>query len=315
MLLLRWMRTQALQSQGPSVTTLKQQVKQVLGKDPAGPYLLSRLSNKQPVGLSGRLGAIHAALKTRQRSLSFASLLARDLAEWCLDQTPAAKRTPADRKAIRKTLQALERQSRKWRRDVFAHKLSPFLTRNYGVARPFMLLKSLQVRITDPAVAMVAAKRYQLPFLRRRHIAAAYLKGRPVARSMRLRFTVAPGQALARLSAAGKTRVRGNGYLDVLHVLRVPSRGAAITIQMANQTLRVTLPAGSELTWADLLRLVYEQHRALLDPRARSGQTHGPNFSLQIPALRAWLASPAGAGLTAQQQRALRWRLLHAWMF
>jgi hypothetical protein len=105
-------------------------------------------------------------------------------------------------------------------------------------------------------------------------------------------------------------------HLDIFDLLRVPSSGS-VTIQLvvANQTIKVALPVGSELTWADVLRLAHEQHRATLDQWARGWPRRGSNLALQIPALRSQLAQLPSKGKTAHQHRPLTWRLLYAWMF
>jgi len=315
-LMVRWMRTQV---PGPSRVTLavvKQQVNKLLGHDPAGKYLVARLGAKRSGALLSRLAAIRAALRTKQRSLSFASLLLRDLAEWCMDETPAAKRSVAERKALRTTLRALEKRTRQWRKEIFAQKLSPFLTRDYGVARPFMMLKSLHVRIADPVLAMVAAKRYQLSRTRRRQFAATFLRGQPLARSMRLDMSVAPGRALERITPSRKIRASGKVHLDVFDLLRVGSSGSVTVDLVADRKiLQVVLPAGSEVTWADVVRLAYEQHRAPLDRWARSWPRPGANLAMQIPALRSRLGRISSKGKTARQHRLLTWRLVNAWMY
>lgn len=315
-LMLRWMRTQTQGRAKLPVATVLQEIKKTLGSDPAGGYLLSRLSSRAPSGLTQRMAAIEAALKTKQRSLSFAALLYRDLAEWCLDETRAAKRTAAERKSLRTTLSLLEKRTRQWRREVFAQKLSPFLTRDFGSPRSFMLLKSGHMRIRDRALAVVATKRYQVSLFRRRQLAASFLQGQPFARSMRLQLSVPAGSRLDRLTGALKTRLRGSTHVDIFDRLRVGSgKSVTVGLQVANRALRVVLPASTELTWADLLRLAYEQHRTVLDPWARGWRHRGANLALQIPSLRAQLAQTPSQGNTANQHHQIAWRLLSAWMF
>ena len=51
----------------------------------------------------------------------------------------------------------------------------------------------------------------------------------------------------------------------------VPSGDTAVAVSLrgaGEEAYGVALPAGSELTWADVLRLAYEQNREALDERA-----------------------------------------------
>jgi hypothetical protein len=277
------------------------------------------MNGKYPKRLADRAARIKKALKTKQRSLSLSSLLLRDLAEWCLDGPKPQKRTAAERRLLRETLKALAVTTGKWRTEVVNKKLEPFLKRGPGRWRPFVLTKAGFPRFRNRVRHLVAYKRWG-PFRRFGSITAAYLKTLPYARSMRLPFRVTAGSGLVRITPRGRKAVSSRGHMDVFDVLKVPAakgrrKGLRIEFGSGTKKVSVKLPPGTELTWADLIRLTHEQNRVMLQTLAKGRPTRLLPRPLMLPVFRAHLAKLTAAGQSSMQLLRTRWLVMTLWMF
>ena len=142
-------------------------------------------------------------------------------------------------------------------------------------------------------------------------ITQAFLDAHPFASSMRLTLRIPPGSTLGLLTPRGAEQLTGDGQMSIFDVLKVPS-AVAVELRHGSAKLSVQLTAGTELTHVDLLRLVYEQHRAEVDAAAANQSDWGP---LLLPALRAMEAALTASGATSSVLGTTRRRLLDAWLF
>jgi hypothetical protein len=307
---------------------------------PAGKFFVAFVNGKLPADIPGRCKAVTAALKTRQCSLGFAALLWRALAEVCLDGPPAAKRSQADRKALRSALAALETATLKWRKRIFAGRLDPYLARGRVHARyGFEMSKR---RMPPPAwlslVRDTAVERWGGGYSSRREKIKpleGYLRRHPYAEGMRLGLVPQPPFEGVEIHSTGGVRALGPvepfGVFDVL-VVAGGNASPKLAVSWPGEageklSLDLSLPPGTELTYADLLALAYRQHGRRLgttvDDRPKLGYWAAVKANpLLAPAVRKRAAAQTpskpitradagGAFLTTWW----RWWLADFWMF
>lgn len=322
MSIMEWYRANAGQFPEPAVQKAKKRLQKILGHDPAGKFLLSFMSSKRPVALKDRSEGIEKALATPQRSLSLISFLVRDLAEWCLDSKKPQDRDPSERKLVRETLKAISSTMETWRKDVLDKRLEPFVQRSRYAFRPFVVSKAgfRRPRFVDPLLKQIGHKRWGAS-LGTQAISDAYLRAHPYALSMRLSFRVAAGSGLVKVTpgkTTGKTTtLKKKGWIDVFDLLSVPRKGRKIRLVFGSgrYTLNVALPSGAELTWADLLRLAYEQNKARIASFAARPPSPLLPQPFLLPFFRARLFSMEASRQSDVELPRLRWHVISMWMF
>lgn len=275
--IVRWYAAQWGGRMAPTLAEVREEIRTALPGDPAGDYLLSLIDGPPPADLATRVARVRAALKTPQRSLALVALAWRDLAEWCLDAAPAARRTPAERVLLHDALAELAATGAAWREEIFTEKLDPFLARD---TRPFqhVMMSKAGPPATQSAYSNVSVAHWDDEILGDVELTREYLARHPLGEPLEL--PVARGCGL------------GADVLRPFDVITVPAGG---TCRATIAGFEVDLPRGADLTYADLLRLVYEQNRAALD-----ALPSGSPAPLLVPAYRA-------AGKTAAA--------LDAWLF
>jgi radical SAM protein with 4Fe4S-binding SPASM domain len=315
---------------------------------PGAAFAADVFAGALPTPLGERAAAARSALESPEPSLALASLAWRALAEAALDGPPVAERPEADRAALREALFAIDRTAAGWRRAVAAEALDPYLARGRRHLRQhFELSKALRpmplaVRLrrdTDeerwgppagPSVDPAAVARGEAAA--RPAGVDAWLARHPWDEHLRLGLAAPKGAGVQVLGAAGAAPVRGDTAVGAFHVVRTPpapagapeSGAVPVTLRFGERRLAVRLPPGAELSYADLLRLADEQHRAALDAAAAavadaaaaaSAAVVGPPVPdpLLLPALRRRAGAPAPAGPAAA--RALAPWFADFWLF
>ena len=271
---------------------------QVAKQDPAGAYVLDYLDGKQPPrDLEARVARIRAALATSQRSLAFAALLHRDLAEWCLDETAAGARTPEQEELLGAALAEIRERAEIWRAEIFDGKLDPFLGR---AERPFQWQMMTKAGPPRDVVRWYDFEGRtwggQGPAITR-----AYLARHPLGERMAVPVVRDPGCL----------DVDTVGVFDVVRASA--GLGATCSVQLGRPDASVAadLPRGVLVTWADVVRAADARNHAAL---VRALSTPGPSIPapLLLPALRERVAAPSK---DRWQDQELRERLDDAWLF
>jgi hypothetical protein len=296
------------------------------------------LGETRPTGLADRVERVRAALKTGKPSLLLASLLWRDLAEWAMDCSAPSSRSDEEQRLLREALAELGVQTAKWRLGIMKRRLDPFLRRQDASAPEgtgFVLTKKgdRHPRHSVGSRSWAAHRHWgMLPGPGNRHeITRAYLARHPFAESMRV-FVDAPAQSgIVRFFPRGSAEIGPREPIDVFDVLRVPpgehpvacnvafarttmhvdphGRRAKVVVTTAHPSpLRVELPAGTEVSHADLLKLAYEQNRDRLE-HPLSGTP------LRLPELSVRLGEALQSGEKPSEVSKLRWKLLKAYLF
>jgi radical SAM protein with 4Fe4S-binding SPASM domain len=262
-----------------------------LADDPAFIYLKTVQDGKLPEDLDGRAKAIREALKTRQVSLSLSALLWRSLAEWCLDGPPPEQRTDVQRRTLRQTLAALRAATERWRAQVCRLRLDPYLARG-GRHELTFGERCKAYRPAPPWVSLVrdtAEERWGAPPAKggwvRPHgpkppvkpqpseqAVREFLARHPHAEHMRLSLHAEVSAGLTRLGGARPGPLKAEDFVGVFDVIGVPAADNRIDVLLftaqCEWRVRIRLPGGTELTYADLLGIYDQQHRLQLGERA-----------------------------------------------
>ena len=232
-------------------------LREALPEDPGAAYFIEFAKGDRPDEIADRAKGIEAAFKTEQRSLCLVGLAWRDLTEWCLDGPPPPERTDAERQALRESTALIAETAETWRTEIFADKLDPFLRRPVQY-RHFFMSKAGPTPL-QRAEGEVARSRWGGG----RDITEQFLAEHPYAEPMKLEYTLAEETGL-RCIRSGET-IDADGVLRVFDLLLVPEAGPGepVTLTFAfagGHTMEVRLPAGTELTYGDVLRLAHEQN-------------------------------------------------------
>ena len=240
---------------------VKAELHKALPDDPGAKYFLRFAEGKLPNKIEDRSTEIAAALQTQQRSLCLIGIAWRDVTEWCLANESPQRRTDAQRKALCDITVKLGQTAEAWRSEIFNQKLDPFLR------RPVQYRGFFASKAGPSASQLVSGKLTASRWSGGKSLANTsaitdqFLAEHPYAETMNLKYVSSEGAALQSLRA-GKT-ADADGILRVFDLLLVPKRTTkpvVLTFPFGNRKLDVTLPDSVQLTYGDVLRLVYEQN-------------------------------------------------------
>jgi hypothetical protein len=206
--------------------------------------------------------------------------------------------------------------SETWRREILEDRLDPFLRRPVRY-RHFFLSKA-GPSPTQRLEGQIAQARWGGG----EAVTEAVIEERPFAASLVIEGRVSGEGRLERIHrGADVDRLTGPFRLGPFDVLRIPT-GLPVRIQFTveGRQFNAELPPASELTYADVLRLVHEQNRdAWAQMRAIAQRDPSSNAGLAIPEIRDRLRRlVGGAGPTepqAQEARVLTWTLINLYLF
>ncbi|MBI5502473.1 MAG: radical SAM protein [Deltaproteobacteria bacterium] len=289
-----------------------------MADDPGWRFFQDVAAGRLPRGLESCAAAIRDALETRERSLAFSALLFRSLAECTLDDRAPHRRTADERRALREALAKLDARTEAWRRAIYTERLDPYLARG----REFTYYRfEMSKALIPPPNWLHLTRDVALERWGSAEQAAAddWLESHSWADQLVLTVTAESGTIdIAGSAAAGEGGATSLAATGVL-VARVDAATGAeeggdagggdddgnggasahdvscTVTSAAGDAWPVVLPAGVELTWADVVRLVYEQNREALDERATAIVENGWSWEddastpdpLLWPALRA----------------------------
>jgi len=314
--IVQWYASQVGGRRAPRAEAVLVEVRSKLPDDPGARYLVRFATEPRPDDVAARAKEIDDALGTRQVSLCLVGLAWRDVAEWCFDGPDPVKRTPAQRAALRRVLARLGSAAETWRAEVFRQKLDPFL-RQPGDYRRFLRSKAGP----PPWVRMqadLAVKRG----LSGKEATEGLLGQRPHAQVMALPLDAsgAPGLRCVR---RGREQP-ADGELRVFDLLVVPAdcdEPPMLAFTLDRATISVAVPPGAELTYADVLRLVAERHRAAVErlvqqPMRWSRRPAGAPFAIPVLCERlVALGKEPRTSRTASQRYSALWQLIDLYLF
>jgi len=290
---------------------------ETLERDPGGRCVLAFRNGTLPGGLVARAQLARASLATETPSLGLIALSWRLMVEPGFDGPAPGARTRAERGAVRDALGLLRTKAEHWRREIFAHKLDPYLARGRTPARySFQQCKAL-VPAPDwlKLVRSTAVERWSVAD----EALEGFLVRHRYADSMELTYSTRASLGVLRGKATRRAPLPANGTLGVFDLLVVPpeATGARMTLEKEGVVFDVALPPDAELTFVDLLRLVHEQHGEALREEARKAfkDGYGPGLNpLLAGAVRALALTSGRPEQETERRRAQNW-LADFWLF
>ena len=328
--------------------------------DPAMIFFDAFAAGKLPSDTLKLCEQIAAGLKTEHPSLSFAGLSWRALSENLLDGPHPSRRTDQQRAAVRRTMALIQTSAESWRQTIYKEKLDPYLARG-RLHQPYMFEMSKAIIPPPPFLALArdtAIERWGPPALNQTHPPAApagaganqlpveqWLKRHPYAEYMALQLFLPDESAAEFVDAHGRRPASGQTSWGIFDMLVTPPDGGDVQLTFSyygTDHWPIIVPAGAQLTYADAIRLVDEQHRKALDQRAEAelgmnrtprharntpyiyGRINLGEYQLLLPAMRRVLsnetpaASPPPAPAPTPTQQSLnhaRWWLADFWLF
>jgi len=244
-----------------------------LAKDPAGRHFVAFTKGELPKDIAGMCKAVRGALGTKERSLALAALLWRNLSESCLNGGAPEKRTAAERKALRDTLAALRTTSETWRKETFDQRLKPYLARGY-VRLPYAAPRTKAIPPPPPPWGALqtdtSRERWSqlFKYVKDKKAAAEFVGRHPYAESMMLALSLHADSGCEVIGGKGRAACKEGGRFGVHDILVVPKdKTPKATVHWGGQPttrLEVVLPAGAELTYIDLVKLVGAQNKPAL---------------------------------------------------
>jgi radical SAM protein with 4Fe4S-binding SPASM domain len=309
---------------------------EALADDPAWRLLIDWRAGKLDTPAK-RAAAAGKAMDTAEPSLAVSALAWRVVSEPLLDDAGPARRSAADRKLIRETLGAVEKQTVAWREQQVAEVLTHYVSSTRPAEVPAAMRSKAQLSVALPVLLSRDTGLERWGTLDQRDerakpepkVVREYIERHPYAESMLLQCTLTAGNGLALASETGKRAMESDkaSRWGVFDILIVPDDvdNAAVTLRpMAaedGEVLKVKLPAGSEVTYIDVLRLACEQHKidadhelvkavAAVTTAGRPGATpHRFTDGYALKAFDQWpggglLAMPAVRKIVAQRSAA-----------
>lgn len=318
----RWYAKTILLKPVKDLESIRASLEEPLQKDPAGKYFIDLMKGKRPKTLEEKAETVRKCLGTNQRSLSLSSLLWRELAEWCLNAKPVDERTDTERKLMRKTIRTLKKKTDEWRLEIFHKKLDPFLHRDVIISKYYLKHKGRHpTAATGSAILVLAFEHWGDPrkssAFKPLNLTEEYLQENPFGLSMRLNYKIIKGSGIIKVLAGNDEKITGEIVLEIFDIVKsargADGKGTTLQFGPKGHTFDTVLPPEIELTYADILRLTYEQNKEKIDKWAeRAASVH---YSYQEPHLIPALHNMTkGKEKDAGSAKALV-KLLEQWMF
>ncbi len=293
--------------------------------DPAMQLVRAFESHTLPWDLTERCIVVQKALTTTQKSLGFAALAFRSLAESILDSGAAAVRPPAETAVLNETLLTLTLKAQSWRKEIFAARLDPYLARHrLPIKNRFLGSKAMRIPPVSERLSEVAdIKRWgkndqadwALDTLLERH---------PWAEGLILKVSGSDNVSIE--TPAGLQAVK-HILADSPVAFGIADRlltGATEPVVMlgwkedADPPLPIHLPRNAVLTWPDVVALYETQHRAELDAVVSTNLKLLPKYAVIDIDPRLWPTMHRlvrNGDSDAQTLGVARWWLANMWLF
>jgi len=242
-------------------------------------YLNMACDGKLPADFEQRIKLVSDGLgATGTDSLSLGSLLWRGLAEVCLDGKRPQERTPAERKALREVMSKHKRIMPEWQKRAAVSRKA---TASFSAAPAFEFaarhaMPRHDFRPVVPLAALSPEVKAEIDLLRDTDkerwgkSVAGESTGNPVipdyGAGMDLTISGKDVSLLQYYNPRRKQPVNAGDYFGVHDILLVPEKEGGVSVTLASDSINVPIqcPAGTELTYPDLLRLAHEQNAELL---------------------------------------------------
>jgi len=268
--------------------------------DPGRTFVKDFIGGTLPENMTERCTAVRNALETQERSLSLIALLWRAVNGPLFDAANTQEYSEAERQIIRDTLAAMKQKADDWRLEIFAKSLDPYLSNGRQTPRPIMRKSASPPVYIDRYFVLKDLNEERWGAAadpETRDVAEAYLEGHHYADQMDLQFRLYNTGQLTKYSGANSevlsSQTGGQHTIGVFDVI-----GTANAVQVCfdvygsvetssssvidEETLladedgqrdvvmsvALSLAAGREYTYAELLKTAYQQWSTRLLPMA-----------------------------------------------
>ena len=223
-------------------------------------------SGTLPADLGERLALVRHMAGTDHGSLAFDALLLRVTVEAALQGPGLSDRPAAATAALLEALRAIHEGATARRLRIFDEKLDPYLQRGrLHLRHRFELSKAYRpppswLRLERDT----AEERWGAPGEGVEDITREYLERHPWGAHLVVSFRMPE-----RFPTGAGPVADGWRFLGPFDTLQVPGTGVSVEVGLAGapDPLTVTLPPGVPITWPDLLRATWTQHRETLSER------------------------------------------------
>lgn len=236
-----------------------------LAADPAGSYFLNFIAKGVSPETVARAQHTLACLATKQRSMALAALLWRNLLEPTLDGADPALRSMEDRHALADTLTTLAQTAESWRKEILEGKLDPYLARDrvpliyrFEMSKAMIPAPSWLVMTRDTQSERWGVNSNDDS---KKEATDDILKRHPLAGELRLVLSQVPRRGLELQHSPGKEG--DHPIFDIFTLAETGKQAINVTLRWLHDeknSYDLLLPAGAQLTYIDLLRLVHQQH-------------------------------------------------------
>jgi len=270
-------------------------VKMVPSTDPLHAYLKALSQPACAPDLAATCRRVQSALSTRIPSLSVLALLHRDLGEAILDGP--TEREPNLAEVLAQVLSELDKAALAWRQAAWDQQTDPFLTpATSPLHEPGWCMRSKAGcrpdRLSGDRVRELVRKR-RWSVGGAQTITAAHIAAHVLGESEALRFFPIGDTAGMILSRQGSRAIRGKDTLGLFERLATSSHARFVVALPDGPRLTVALPAEREVTYFDVVRALYEQHRQAFRTVA-NGRSASRTHMLFIPAYRSGKRNQSG---------------------
>jgi radical SAM protein with 4Fe4S-binding SPASM domain len=252
-----------------------------------------------PADVNERCLRVCAALETQERSLSLVALLWRAVSEPLFDPNAVPVSSQSERQVIRDTLAAIDLRAQQWRLEIFEGYLDPYLSNGRQADQPVFIVSKAGGRVWRDVVKYALPKDLneerwgvgENPDTR--EAAEAYLLDHAYADQMDLHFAFSGTGSLTKFSGGQSELIASHvGNVSTgahtMRVFDVFATDAAVSLLFViesdlrrtgnpddyseqdllddqsgyddiSKTVRVTLAAGREYTYVELLNEIYYQ--------------------------------------------------------
>ncbi len=226
-----------------------------------------------PSTLSALGTRIHDALEASSPSLHLAALCWRALTQAALAEGDPLGRSKTERAALRLTRISIGDAARRWRVQIVAENLDPYLARGRTHAR--YAFEGSKAYIPAPTwLAMqrdTSEERWGTAHGDAREPLEGWLDRHAYAEQLQLTLSIPADAGLTMVGPAGTREVQGTTVMGIFDTLVVPKAkgGLALGLGTSDEVV-ITLPGRIELGWSDILQLAWLQHPDTLRERTEA---------------------------------------------
>ncbi len=221
--------------------------------DPGYIFFLNHKENKLPDNLMDLCSSIDKALKSKFHSPSLIALCRRTIADACIKSAPE-KRTEAEKTALLATNELLHKYFPEWKKETKNQSPPGSLNPRFGgdflvkhIARPFQQIVTLPKLPSTLVDDLNAERSAKLPYLQ-----------------YSLILSPEKDSLFSFVTSKGKSSVKTGHFMGIFETISTSEKEGTLNVAgfvEKSSVFSVKVPPNTDLTYIDLIRLVYEQNK------------------------------------------------------